>query len=140
VLLHTALLELLRYDPPVQFMMRAVRRPIRLRGQELRPGQSLMLLNASGNRDEREFPDPDRFDIRRNPPRIASFGHGTHRCLGVQFARMEVRVMLQELLRRIPDYRVDLTGAVRGGNEFVRGYAALPIEFPQGASAPRSEP
>jgi cytochrome P450 len=133
-LLPTALLEVLRYEPPVQFMMRTVRKPVEIGGRALRPGQALLLLNASANRDAREFPDPDRFDIHRNPLRIVSFGHGAHRCLGVQFARLELRVMLEELLRRVPDYRIDLAGAVRGGNEFVRGYASLPIEFaPQSA-------
>jgi cytochrome P450 len=128
-LIPAALRECLRYDMPTQFLMRSVTRPFEIGGKRLRPDQSVMFLYPSGNRDEREFPDPDRFDIHRNPPRILSFGHGIHRCLGVNFAEMEGKVLIEECLRRFPDYRVDEANAQRAHTEFVQGFTRLPIEF-----------
>lgn len=75
------------------------------------------------------FPDPDRFDPARRAPRILCFGHATHRCLGHHVARMEGRVLLEELLARIPDYEVVAERAVRIRSEFFRGFASLPIRF-----------
>jgi cytochrome P450 len=88
-----------------------------------------MFLWACANRDEREFADPDRFDVARRAPRILSFGHATHRCLGHNVARMEGRVLLEELLARIPDYEPVPESAVRLRSEFFRGFASLPIRF-----------
>ena len=82
-------------------------------GTKVRAGQKIMNLWASANRDEREFADPDRFDIRRRAPRIVSFNPGRHICLGIHVAQLEGRVMLQELLARIPDYEADESRAVR---------------------------
>jgi hypothetical protein len=128
-LIPQALRECLRYDMPTQFLMRSVVRPFEIGGKRLLPGQSLMFLYPSGNRDEREFADPDRFDIQRNPPRILTFGHGIHRCLGANFAEMEGKVLLEECLRRFPDYTVDEARAERNHTEFVQGFTRLPIEF-----------
>ena len=75
------------------------------------------------------YPEPDRFDIHRHSPRILTFGHGVHRCLGAHFAEMEGKVLLEEVLRRIPDYAVDEANAVRERTEFIRGYKRLPIQF-----------
>jgi len=122
--------ECLRYDMPTQFLMRTVSKPVEIRGKQLEPGQPVMFLYPAGNRDEREFADPDRFDIHRVSPRILSFGHGQHRCLGAHFAEMEGRILLEELLRRIPEYSVDESRATRDRTEFIRGYTSLPIEFP----------
>jgi cytochrome P450 len=131
-LIPRGLRECLRYDMPTQFLMRVVKAPVEIRGQRLEPGQPVMFLYPSGNRDEREFDDPDRFDIHRESPRILSFGHGTHRCLGAHFAEAEGRILLEELLGRIPDYDVRLDEARRDRTEFIRGYSALPIEFTPG--------
>ena len=108
---------------------RVVTEPIEFHGQTLRRGQRVLFLFASANRDEREFPDPDRYDIRRRPPRILSFGHGVHRCLGANFAKMEGRVMLEELLAVAPNYELDLPRASRFRSEFFAGFASLPIRF-----------
>jgi cytochrome P450 len=124
-----ALRECLRYDMPTQFLMRSVKKERELHGQRLLPGHSVMFLYPSGNRDEREFDEPDRFDIHRVSPRILTFGHGAHRCLGAHFAEMEGRLMLEEVLRRLPDYTVDLANAKRMRTEFVQGYSELPISF-----------
>jgi hypothetical protein len=121
--------EIVRYDMPTQFLCRTLKRDVELHGERLRTGQAAIFLYASANRDEREFPDPDRFDIRRCPPRILSFGAGTHQCLGTHVARMEGRLTLEAILARIPDYEVDLDRAVRLHTEFVQGFASLPIRF-----------
>jgi cytochrome P450 len=121
--------EGLRYDMPTQFLMRQVKKPCSFGGAEMSPGQGVMFLYHSGNHDEREFPEPDRFDILRRPPRILTFGYGPHSCLGVNVARLEGRVCLEELLQRHPEYAVDLDGAERLLTEFVQGYWKLPITF-----------
>jgi cytochrome P450 len=124
-----ALRECLRCGMPTQFLMRSVAQPFELHGQKLSSGQSVMFLYASGNRDEREFEDSDRFDIHRSSPRILTFGHGTHRCLGSHFAEMEGRLLLEELLRRIPEYEVDEAGATRDVSEFIQGFNRLPVRW-----------
>lgn len=121
--------EGLRYDMPTQFLMRVVKRPVEYAGARMTEGQAIMFLYHSGNHDEREFPDPDRFDILRRPPRILSFGYGPHSCLGVNVARLEGRLCLEALLSRFPEYEVDLAGSERLLTEFVQGYWKLPITF-----------
>ena len=98
-------------------------------GTKVRAGQKVMHLWASANRDEREFADPDRFDIRRRAQRVVSFNPGRHICLGIHVAQLEGRVMLQELLARIPDYEIDESCAVRLKSEMFRGFQHLPITF-----------
>lgn len=122
--------ESLRYDMPTQFLCRTLTADVERHGTVMRAGQGVCLLYASANHDEREFPDPDRFDVERRARRILSFGAGTHTCLGLHVARLEGRVCLEELLARIPEYEVDLARAERVRTEFVQGFAALPIRFP----------
>jgi cytochrome P450 len=121
--------EALRIEMPTQMLGRTLRAEVVLHGERLRPGQKAMFLWACANRDEREFADPDRFDVARRAPRILSFGHSTHRCLGHNVARMEGRVLLEELLARIPDFELAEERAVRIRSEFFRGFASLPIRF-----------
>ena len=121
--------EVLRFDMPTQFLGRTVTKEHVLHGQTLRPGQPVLFLYASANRDEREFEDPDRFDIRRQPKRILSFGAGTHQCIGRHIARMEGRVSLEALLPALGDYEVLHERAVRLHTEFVQGYGSLPVRF-----------
>ena len=128
-LIPDAYTEGLRYDMPTQFLMRQVKRPVEFAGARMKEGQGLMFLYHSGNHDEREFPDPERFDIRRRPARILSFGYGPHSCLGVNVARLEGRVCLEELLARVPDYEVDEASSERLLTEYVQGYWKLPITF-----------
>jgi cytochrome P450 len=130
-----ALRECLRYDMPTQFAMRKVVGEFEIAGQRLRPGELVMFLWPSGNRDEREFPDADRFDIHRNPRRFLFFGNGTHRCLGAHFAQMEGRILLEELLARAADYELDLSGAERERGELFRGFSKLPIRVGAGPGA-----
>lgn len=123
----TALSEILRYDMPTQWLGRRVTRDHEVGGKRLRAGQVVLFLYPSGNRDELEFEHPDRFDIQRNPPRILSFGHGIHRCLGAFMARMEGRVLLEETLRAAPGYEVLEAECVRPPTDFVQGYSSFPI-------------
>lgn len=128
-LIPDAYMEGLRYDMPTQFLCRTVAKPVTFQGETFQPGQGVCLLYPSGNRDEREFPEPDRFDIHRKAPRILSFGQGIHLCLGMHVAKLEAKVCLEALLRRMPEYEVHLDRADRLKTDFVQGYAALPISY-----------
>ena len=89
----------------------------------------MLLIDGSAGRDERAFPDADRFDIHRVMDHHLSFGYGVHFCLGAALARLEGRVALEETLRRFPQWSVDLDRAVPLHTSTVRGYTALPITF-----------
>jgi cytochrome P450 len=121
--------EALRIDMPTQYMCRALLRDAELHGEKLRAGQPVLLLYASANRDEREFPDPDVFRLDRRPPRHVGFSHGTHACLGLHAARAEGRLAIQEFLARFPAYEVDEDGIERLATEFVQGYAKMPVRL-----------
>jgi cytochrome P450 len=128
-LIPAAFKEIARYEMPTQFLTRTVGRDHELRGQKLREGQGVLFLYRAANRDEAEFPDADRFDIHRQPPRILSFGHGTHVCLGQHAANLEAKVMFEELLGTLPEYDLDEDEVVPERSEFVAGYVSVPIHF-----------
>ena len=128
-LIPNAFLEGLRYRMPTQFLCRVVTKDVVVQGQTLRTGQPVLFLYPSANRDDREFTNPDVFDIHRSIPRLLSFGQGTHSCIGLHVAKMEGKVMLEELLRVAPDYEVDLDRAERLVTDFVQGFAKLPVRF-----------
>jgi cytochrome P450 len=88
-----------------------------------------VLVVGSANRDERAFPNADAYDLRRDTTASLSFGQGAHFCLGAALARLEGRVVLEELWRRFPDYAVDPRGIRRVHSVSVRGFAALPLEL-----------
>jgi cytochrome P450 len=92
----------------------------------------VLLLYASANRDEREFPDPERFYVRRRPKRMLGFGHGAHLCIGLHVARLEGRVLLEELLARSPRFAIDEARVVRTASDQMRGIAELPIALSAG--------
>ncbi|MFI5319583.1 MAG: cytochrome P450 [Myxococcota bacterium] len=121
--------EILRFDMPTQYLCRTVSKELPLHGQTLRPGQGVLLLYPSANRDEREFARPDVFDINRRAARIASFGAGQHACLGTHVARLEGKLCLEAILAAAPSYEVDLARARRFNTEFVQGFASLPVRF-----------
>jgi cytochrome P450 len=123
--------EILRYDMPTQLLGRTLKADVELHGEKLRAGQSVVFLYASANRDDREFLDPDTFDVMRRPPRILSFGAGAHQCLGKHVAQMEGRVCFEEILKRFPKYEVLEDEAVRLHTEFVQGFASLPVKLGQ---------
>lgn len=133
--------EVLRFHNSTQYMHRTLTRDVSLHGQAMHAGDSVLLLIGSANRDEREFgPSAAEFDIRRAPGRHIAFGYGPHFCLGAGLARMEGRVALEELHRRIPQYEVDHNAKVRFHSGNVTGWTHLPIHFDpepaRGASAP----
>ncbi len=128
-LLPDAFTEGLRYDMPTQFLCRSVTKEVEFHGKTLTPGQPILFLYPSGNHDEREFDDPERFDIHRKPARILSFGYGAHSCIGINVARLEAKVCLEELLRAAPEYALDLPGVERLVTDFVQGYAKFPVTF-----------
>jgi len=121
--------EGVRYDMPTQFLCRSLLDSVELHGRTMRPGQPVLFLYTSANRDRREFDDPDVFDIHRRAPRILSFGHGTHLCLGIHVAKAEGRICLEEMLKRMPEYELDLANAERLVTDFVQGYASFPVRF-----------
>jgi len=121
--------ETLRYDNSTQALARVVASDLELHDQKLREGDRVVLLVGSANRDERVFPEPDRFDLARDTSASLAFGQGVHFCLGASLARLEGRVALEELWKRIPDYEIDPAGLVRVHSVNVRGFAALPIGF-----------
>ncbi|HEY1827532.1 MAG TPA: cytochrome P450, partial [Acidimicrobiales bacterium] len=106
-LIPNALEECLRYEAPSPVQARLITRDVEHQGQVVAAGNVMVVLNGSANRDERQFPDPDRFDIRRKIQRHLSFGYGIHFCLGAHLARLEARIALEEVLQRFPEWDVD---------------------------------
>jgi cytochrome P450 len=125
-LIPSAVDEILRYDTPVQGLSRVTRRDVEIRGQKIPEGARIHLLYASANRDPRAFPDPDRFDVTRAPNNHLAFGFGIHFCLGASLARLELRIGLEELLARAPNYQLDVGGLRRLPSDTNRGFAELP--------------
>jgi cytochrome P450 len=99
--------EALRHDAPAQILVRATTRDINVGGIELPAGARVMLLVGSANRDERHYPQPERFDVRRQPTDHLAFGHGIHHCLGAPLARLEGHAILHALAARVARFRVD---------------------------------
>ena len=121
--------ETLRYDNSSQALARTLTTDVTLHGKKMRAGDKLLLLVGAANRDQRVFPDPDRYDLMRDHSESLSFGKGTHFCLGASLARLEGRVALEAVQRRFPDFELDPAGLVRVHNPNVRGYASMPITF-----------
>src|SRR6201985_994532 len=120
--------ETLRYDTSSQILARSVSGELTLYGTTIPEGDVLLLLPGSGHRDERAFDNPDDFVIGRDiGSKLLSFGSGAHFCLGAHLARMEARVALTELFKRIRGYEVNEANAVRVHSSNVRGFAHLPI-------------
>jgi len=124
----TAVEEMLRWVTPIRNMARTAVRDVELRGQRIKKGEKLLLLYPSANRDERVFRDPQRFDVERSPNEHLAFGHAAHFCLGASLARLELRVMFEELLTRMPDLVLDSDAVpeLRASN-FITGFEHLPV-------------
>jgi cytochrome P450 family 142 subfamily A polypeptide 1 len=121
--------EMLRWVTPIKNMVRTATRDVELGGKQIRQGDELMLLYPSANRDEAVFEDPFRFDSARTPNEHLAFGFGTHYCLGASLARLEISVMLDELLTRLPGLTIadpDAPLEYRPAN-FVSGLEVLPV-------------
>jgi cytochrome P450 len=126
-LLGSAVEELLRYEAPSPVQARYVTADVEHHGQTVPKGSVMLLLNASANRDERKFADPDRFDIRRSGEQHLSFGFGIHFCLGAALARLEGRIALDEILNRFPTWDVDYANAKQARTSTVRGWETMPV-------------
>jgi cytochrome P450 len=122
-----AIEEVLRYDAPSQFQGRVAMCDVKIHGVTIPEGARVALVTGAACRDPREFPDPDRLDVRRAPARSLYFGHGQHVCIGKSLARLEARVALEELALRWPEWQVDEAGLTRTYQAHVRGFHKVPL-------------
>jgi len=130
-LIPSAVEEILRFVTPVFHFLRTVTRDTELGGQRFSQGDLVALFLASANRDETVFADPDKFDVGRSPNEHVAFGYGEHFCLGANLARLEMRVLFQELLPHLGD--IELAGPVsRTRSVVVPGIKHLPVRFKDG--------
>jgi len=122
--------ELIRWTTPVLNMCRVATRDTEVEGVEIKAGQQVVLMYSSANRDESVFDEPQRFDVTRDPNAHISFGFGTHFCLGAALARLELRIMFEELIARLDNWAwADDIGPRRLPNAFVRGITEFPVTF-----------
>jgi cytochrome P450 len=129
-LMQQAIEEALRWEPPLLITSRICARDTEIRGMPIPAGAHVTVMLGAANRDENRYPDPDRFDIFRDPKQHISFGHGPHTCLGMHLARMETRVAVGALLDRLPNLRLE------PGNDdphihgqIFRSPTSLPVRF-----------
>jgi cholest-4-en-3-one 26-monooxygenase len=129
-LLPTAVEEMLRWVSPIKNMARTTTRDVEIHGQRIPEGSEVLLLYPSANRDVEVFSDPETFDISRTPNPHVAFGFGAHFCLGNQLARLELRVMFERLLLRLPDLAMDTADKLtRRKSNFISGIEAMPVTF-----------
>ncbi|MGV0793524.1 cytochrome P450 [Mycolicibacterium sp. XJ1819] len=126
-LIPNAVEEMLRFEPPSVYQGRVTTREVELHGTVIPAGSRVLLMTGAAVRDEREYDDPDTFDIHRKIRRQLGFGYGVHLCLGAALARLESRVAFEELLGRFPDYDVDWDARRYTYGSSVRGYRNLVI-------------
>ncbi len=121
--------EILRYWPPSQYQGRFSVRDSEFRGETLPAGYPVLLITGAATRDEREFEQPDRFDIDRPPSLALGLGYGIHSCLGAALARMESRIAISEMVRRWPRYEIDESGLGRVNMSNVAGFSNVPVHL-----------
>jgi cytochrome P450 len=126
-LVNQTIEEVLRYEAPSPIQARYVARNVEVHGRTIEEGSVMVLLNGSGNRDDRRFPNGDAFDIHREAGHHLSFGYGLHFCLGAALARLEGRVALDEVLQRWPHWEIDYDNAVMAHTSTTRGWEKLPV-------------
>jgi pimeloyl-[acyl-carrier protein] synthase len=127
--LDNAIEEILRYDSPVQLLSRFARQELTIGGQTVAPGQEVLFVLGSGNRDEAAFPDPDRLDIDRRDVRPLSFGGGVHYCIGAPLARSEAATAIGKLLLRFPHIELASDQLPRRQSATLRGLQAMPLRL-----------
>lgn len=125
-LIPEAIEEVLRYEPIGPHVGRYVTRDVEYYGQTVPEGSAMLFLVGSANRDEQRFPDGDRFDIHRDRAPHVTFGSGIHTCPGNVLARLEGRIVVEELLKRFPEWEIDLEKAALSSTSTVRGWETLP--------------
>ena len=129
-LMESAVEEMLRWVTPIKNMARTVTRDVELGGQTLREGDQVMMFYPSANRDEKHFDDPFRFDIERDPNHHLAFGFGTHFCLGSSLARLELKIMFERVLARLPDLELATEEPLEyRSSNFISGAEAMPVRF-----------
>ena len=123
--------ECLRWVTPVINMARTATSHVEIKGKTIPPGDQVLLMYTSANRDEHVFEEPDRFDVERTPNPHLAFGHSAHFCLGASLARIEIKVMLEEVLARLPKMQLAYLDAPvqRTRSSFIRGITTLPVVF-----------
>ncbi|MFN6553313.1 cytochrome P450 [Mycolicibacterium septicum] len=127
-LIPQAIEELLRFEPPAPHVARYVTRDVELHGQTVPEGSVMMMLIGAAVRDSRQFPpDGEVFDIHREQRQHLAFSVGTHYCLGSALARLEGRIALEEMLKRFPEWDVDLDNAILSPTSTVRGWDSMPV-------------
>jgi len=127
-LLETGVDEIVRWVTPVMQFRRTATRDLELGGQKIRENDKVVIYYGSANRDARVFTDPERFDVERDPNPHVGFGIGVHYCLGASLAKLEMRIMFEELFRRLPD--LELAGPVaRLRSNFINGIKSMPVRF-----------
>jgi cytochrome P450 len=127
-LIPNAVEESLRFEGPAGQSGRYVARDVELHGRTVPAGSAIALVMLAANRDEARFADPDRFDVTRPPNHMLTFGFGSHYCLGQGLARLESRIVLEEVLKRFPHWEVDMSGAEMMDTGLdLRGWNSLPI-------------
>jgi cytochrome P450 len=135
-LLPSAIEEVLRYRSPLQWMPRATRREVEMRGQVIPAGKLVLPMIGSANRDPGQFTDAGRFDITRDPNPHIAFGHGIHACLGAPLARLEARIALADFLERVQGFELAIDGPWEPRKALsVHGPSRLPLRFTPGRRA-----
>jgi cytochrome P450 len=135
-LLPSAIEEVLRYRSPLQTVFRQTRREVEINGQTIPADKLVLLMIGSANRDQRQFPDPGRFDVGRDPNPHVAFGHGIHFCIGAPLARLEGRIALEDLLARVDGFELAGDGTWEPRKSFqVHGPTRLPIRLGAGRLA-----
>src|SRR5262249_531906 len=138
--IQVAVEEMLRWVTPIKNMCRTVTHDTEFMGQEMSQGQKCMLLFESANRDATRFDDPFRFDVDRPAKAHLAFGFGAPFCLGQALARLELKVMFEQLLARMPDLELDADPATlpRRRANFISGLESMPVRFTKSAPLDRS--
>jgi cytochrome P450 len=128
-IIHSAIEEMLRYDTPLQVATRVASEDVRWGDQRIGRGQRVHLVLGAANRDPEQFPEPDRFDIRRDPNRHLAFGHGLHACLGLHLTRVEAEVALSRILHRLPNLTLENDEPEWEDTFMIHGLKSLPVCF-----------
>tara|TARA_B100000929_G_scaffold54408_1_gene40318 strand:+ start:3424 stop:4602 length:1179 start_codon:yes stop_codon:yes gene_type:complete len=128
-LISNAYNETIRYEHPNNMLGRTVIKETNFYNKSLKAGDKVMMLFASALRDERVFEDPDKYDIYRDSLSAITFGIGIHKCVGEHLARLEAKIILEHIFKRIPDYKINYDGVKDLYSEFVKGHSAVPIIF-----------
>lgn len=128
-LIPAAIEEILRFEPPSTQVARYVTRDVEIHGQIIPAGSAIQCIVAAANRDERRFNNGDTFNIHRDGPPHITFGRGVHSCLGASLARVEGRIAMDEILKRFPDWTLDLENARLSSSSTTRGWDTLPADI-----------